>query len=119
MPPSMSGNEELVTWMFSTAMKAPRSAPPTAIHVFSETASSSASGFVGMSLAMASRAFAARIDGRLDRYARTQPADQRIARVDHDLDGNALHDLREISGRVVGGQQRKLLPARGCDAVDM
>ncbi len=37
--PWMSAREELTIWMFSTARKAPRVAPITAIQVFSETAS--------------------------------------------------------------------------------
>ena len=33
MPPWMSGSEALVIWMSSTAMKAPRIAPKTAIQL--------------------------------------------------------------------------------------
>lgn len=34
-----------------------------------------------------------------------------------ELDGHALHDLREVSRRVVGRKQAELEPARRCDAV--
>ncbi len=40
--PWMSASEALTIWMLSTAMKAPRVAPITAIQVFAETAGDAA-----------------------------------------------------------------------------
>jgi hypothetical protein len=41
-----------------------------------------------------------------------QQVGQRRIAIEHDLDGNPLHHLGEIAGRIVGRQQRKL--GAGC-----
>src|SRR5882724_6144276 len=59
------------------------------------------------------------IDRRLDRHPRAQQAGQRVGAVERDLHGDALHDLREVAGGVVGRQQAELEAARRRQAVDM
>src|ERR1700758_1286851 len=96
IPPSIYGSDALVIWMLSTAMKAPISAPPTAIQVRIVTF---AAGPLSVAMMDASvRALGAGIDRRLDRHARTEQAGQPIGQVDDDLYRNALHDLGEVAG---------------------
>ena len=59
------------------------------------------------------------LDRRIDRHAGAQLAGEPLAGVEHDLHRDALHDLGEVAGRVVGRQQREFLAARRRDAVDM
>ena len=59
------------------------------------------------------------VDGRLDRHAGPQLAGEAARRIEHDLHRDALHDLGEVAGGVVGRQQRELLAARRRDAVDV
>jgi hypothetical protein len=58
------------------------------------------------------------VDDRLDRHSGAQPPSQ-CAAVEDDLHGDALHDLREVTRRVVGRQQSEFEPARRGKAVDM
>src|SRR5579862_5014457 len=113
MPPSILGSEALVIWMLSTARKAPISAPPTAIQVRSSSGRSAAAPPAVLLAIVASRLRRGMcrfcIDRRLDGHPGAQTAGERVALVDGDLDGNALNDFGEISGRVIGRQQRKLL----------
>src|ERR1700752_877295 len=123
--------------MLSTARKAPSSAPPTAIEVFSGTATSAARSCV-VAIAGSSRSAWARavapvagegamisligrvgVDRRLDRHPRVQPAGQRIILIESDLDRDALDDLGEVASSVVGRQQRELLAAGGRQAFNM
>src|ERR1700744_4869766 len=100
MPPWMSGSEVLTTWMFSTAMKAPISAPPTATRLRSGIGSAISAARAG-------------IDGGFDRQAGAQLADQLRGQMQVDFHRHALHDFREIAGRVVGRQQREFLAGIG------
>ena len=50
---------------------------------------------------------------------RPQPIHFRLPRLQENFHRNALNDLREIPGCVVGRQQSKLRPARGRDLVDL
>src|ERR1700722_12215737 len=43
-------------------------------------------------------------DGRIDRHAGAKLADQRTAGIEHDLDRDALDDLGEVAGGIVGRQ---------------
>src|SRR5690349_551184 len=123
--------------MLSTAKKAPSSAPPTAIQVFSGTATSAARSCV-VAIAGSSQSAPARavgpiagegairsvigrvgVDRRLDRHPGAQPAGQRIILIERDLDRDALDNLGEVPGGVVRRQQRELLAAGGRQAFDM
>src|ERR1700722_18700126 len=126
--------------MFSTAMKAPRSAPRTIAQVVKLARSAEARGLaIASNMAMTHAfvpAFSADrrgshlglgrarrrhlgIDGRGDGHAGPELAAERIVRIDRDLHRDALHDLGEVSSGVVGRQQRKFLAAGRRDAVDM
>src|SRR6185437_6822908 len=146
MPPSMLSSEALVIWMFRIAMKAPIIAARMAIHTaalarsgFCGAACAAGRGTdgadervralmasplrVGVGDLRARRRLRGtalahfRLDGRNDRHARPQ-LDGRAA-FERDLHGDALHDLGEIAGGVVGRQQRELLAAGRGEAVDM
>ena len=124
-------------WMFSTAMKAPSSAPSTIAQVVKLARSAGPRGLAVASNTAMMHAFAPRcqwatagctglasgadlgIDGRGNGHARPQIAAQRIVRIDRDLHRDALHDLGEVAGGVVGRQQREFLAAGRRDAVDM
>ena len=54
-----------------------------------------------------------------DRHARAQVAREAVVGVEHDLHRDALDDLGEVAGRVVGRQQGEFLAAGRGDAVDM
>src|SRR5579872_3608633 len=58
----------------------------------------------------------ARLNGRDHRHAGPE-FDARC--IQRDLDGDALHDLGEVAGRIVRRQQRELLAAGGRKAVDV
>src|SRR5580658_9332075 len=47
----------------------------------------------------------ARRDGRIDRHAGAKLAEQRAAGIEHDLHRDALDDLGEVAGGIVGRQQ--------------
>src|SRR5579872_5186300 len=124
--------------MFSTAMKAPSSAPSTIVQVMKLARSAEARGlaiasdmammhaFVPALLADRPRPRGADVrrryfgvDGGGNGHAGPEIAAQRIVRFDCDLHRDALHDLGEVSGGVVGREQRKFLAAGRRDAVDM
>ena len=58
------------------------------------------------------------VDRRLRRHARPQQSIQ-LPIVEHDLDGDALDDLGEVTGGVVGRQQSELEAAGGRETIDM
>src|SRR5579862_6839028 len=112
--------------MFSTAMKAPSSAPSTIVQVVKLARSAEARGLAIASNMAMMHAFAPAlsvgcrgphrsgvrrshlgVDGRGNRHAGPQLAAQRIVRIDRNLHWNALHDLGEVSSGVVGRQQSK------------
>src|SRR6202035_911366 len=120
--------------MFSTAMKAPSSAPRTIAQVVKLARSAEARGLAIASNMAMTHAFAPAlsvdhrlcawrqhlgIDGRGDGHAGPELAAERIVRIDGDLHRDALHDLGEVSSGVVGRQQRKFLAAGRRDAVDI
>src|SRR3990167_9311846 len=125
--PWISFSEALVMWILRTAMKAPSTPPNTVSQVPRETRSGAASaGDVVAALVMElSRLWggfhsrtvieresfagvisaAAGIDTGGHRHAGTQPGNLRVAVIENDLDRYTLHDLGEIAGSVIGGQQ--------------
>src|SRR5581483_9599664 len=130
MPPSMSSSEALVIWMFRIAMKAPIMAARMAIHTFglARSALAGAAGAAAFGIRLEAETVRALMaspldrcdlpgfavvqlgrDVRNDRHARPQ-VDRRAA-LEHDLHGDALHDLGEVAGGVVGRQQREFLSA--------
>src|SRR5581483_11773973 len=146
MPPSMLSSEALVIWMFRIAMKAPIIAARTDTHTsalarsgFCGAAVAAARGTLVWDerarALMASppgigegdlRAWRGLGDNRLARHGldgrdhgHTGTQLDGCAAVERDLHGNALHDLGEVAGGVVGRQQREFLAARGREAVDM
>src|SRR6202051_1057381 len=123
--------------MLRTAMKAPRSAPSTIAQVVKLARSAGSRGLaIASNTAMMHafvpapsmdhrgphRAGARRrhlgVDGRGDGHSGPEIAAERIVRIDRDLHRYALHDLGEVSGGVVGREQRKFLPAGRSDALD-
>ena len=58
------------------------------------------------------------VDSRFGGHARTQQPGQAVV-VERDLHGDALHDLGEIAGRVIRGQQREFEAAGRRQAIDM
>src|ERR1043165_1102976 len=135
MPPSISSSEALVIWMFRIAMKAPIIAAITAIHTvgLARSALASAAAFgIWLEVERVRALMASPLDGsdlgglaavqlgrdvRDDRHARPQ-LDRRAA-FEHDLYGNALHDLGEIAGGVVWRQQCEFLAAGRRQRVDV
>src|ERR1700682_6509092 len=124
--------------MFSTAMKAPRSAPSTIVQVVKLARSAESRGLTIASNTAMTHAFVpalsvdhrrphrarARrrhlgVDGGGNGHAGPKITAERVARIDRDLHRDALHDLGEVSGVVVGREQRKFLTAGRRDAVDM
>src|SRR5689334_12275667 len=148
MPPSMSSSEALVIWMFRIAMNAPIMPAPTATHEVrlapspepaaraseATPGSSITSGMYDMVVPPAGgaeprstldvgrrrgpRPVRLGVDRRVDGHARAQHAGQRARGIDDNLDRDALDDLGEVAGRVVGRQQREGLAARRRQAVD-
>src|ERR1700758_1381480 len=59
-----------------------------------------------------------RLNRRYHRQTGPQPIKFRLPTVQHDFDWNALNDLCEISGRVVGWQKSELRSARWRYLVD-
>src|SRR5262245_17775140 len=136
----MSSSDALVIWMFRTAMNAPIIAAMMAIQVVSEArCPPPAAAAPGMEAPIARSDMAVstggkgrrlsgfvcddatgsafRVDGRNDRHARAQLAAERSGLIEHDLHGDALHDLGEVAGRVVRREQGELLSAGGRQAV--
>src|ERR1044072_8178551 len=117
MPPSMSSSEALVIWMFRIAMKAPIIAARMAIHTIGLARSGLTGGAAVFGIWLEAervralmtsprnrRDFRRRFrpgivvvqlgrDVRNDRHAR--PQRDRRAALEHDLHGDALHDLGE------------------------
>src|SRR5260370_9461029 len=113
--------------MLSTARKAPSSAPPTAIQVLGGTAASNLASIVASRLPVdlaatergqdrVVRRFS--VDRRFDGHSWTQPAGERVALLQRNLDRDALDDLGEVAGGVIRGQECELLPAGGRHAFD-
>src|SRR5882672_6286595 len=109
--------------MLRIARNAPIVEPMTAIHVFSETCSAGmasvvsdpkggkgsidADTFAFTSLALGERNGLARVRRTgvnigLDRHAGPKLPNQGLARIEADLHGDSLNDLREVSSGVVG-----------------
>src|SRR5215831_12996226 len=96
--------------MSSTAMKAPRIAPNTAIQSRPLTCRSPA----------AIQRLGAGVDAGFDRKARAELSEPILRRIiDQNLDRHALDDLGEVAGRVLRRQQRELRPAARRQAVDL
>src|ERR1700751_3522040 len=136
MPPSMSSSEALVIWMFRIAMKAPIIAARMAIHTvgLARSGLTGAAGTTAFGIWLEAERVRALMasprcdpggvvavqlgrDMRNDRHARPQL--DRRATLKHDLHGNALHDLGEIAGGIVGRQQREFLAAGRGERVDV
>src|SRR5215468_9475465 len=139
MPPSMSSSEALVIWMFRIAMKAPIIAARMAIHTvgLARSGSTGAAGAAGFGIWLGAERVRALMASPLDRCElrrRLRPGDfamefrrdvgnHRHARpqidlraaVEQDLHGDALHDLGEVTGGIVGRQQREFLAAGGSE----
>ena len=96
-------------------MKAPIVEPTTAIQVSRRTRERRRS----WRRDAGRQCLAAGVDGRLDRHAGAQQPASARAVVEHDLHRDALHDLGEVAGGVVGRQQRELEAAGRRQAVDM
>src|SRR5258706_8992060 len=148
MPPSMSSSEVLVIWILRIAMKAPIMPARMAIQVV-RLALSSAWAEIGLvceepavaawiwfgmvvfpgSTDLASAgvgqpracglALSSGLDRGIDRHAGAQIAGKWTIGIKRDLDRNALDDLGEIAGGIVGRQQSEFLPAGRRDAVYM
>src|SRR5471030_563149 len=107
--PWMLVNEALTIWIFRIAIKAPRLAPITATQTFAGTVEAVTGLLVASMIAsprLVGLVLALGVDRRLDRHARPQQAGE-LAVVEHDLHRDALHDLGEVAGRIVGRQQRE------------
>src|SRR5882672_1546598 len=142
MPPSMLSSDALVIWMLRIAMKAPIIAANTEIQTVTLARSALAwaaargaeAGPERVRVDMASplrrvgySGFGGRVRRRVRARLRCDGRDHghagaeidRRAAVERDLDGDALHHLGEIAGRVVGRQQREFLAAGRRETVDM
>src|ERR1700688_4319301 len=116
--------------MFSTAMKAPRSAPSTIIQVVKLALSAESRGpAIASNTAMmhafppalsvdhrgphlaGARGWHLGVDGRCNGHAGPEVAAERIVGIDSDPHRDALHDLGEVPGGVVWREQGKFLPA--------
>src|ERR1700722_19119380 len=113
--------------MFSTAMKAPRSAPSTIAQVVKLARSAALRGLaIASNTAMMHALVPARsvnrrpphragaqrrrlgVDGCGNGHAGPEIAAERMVRVDRDLHRDALHDLGKVSGGIVGWEQRQV-----------
>src|SRR5215469_7381914 len=61
----------------------------------------------------------ARVDARFYRHARNQSIVKPVRIVDEDLYRDALHDLGEISGRVIGRKQGEFRPRGGRECLNV
>src|SRR6185437_10493624 len=97
-----------------------RAAPRTSRRTSRQRAAgSSASARWGPSRSSRPPRFRPRIDAHRRREPGANLAEQRIAGVERDADGDALNDLGEIAGSVLRGNHAEDRPGAGGEALDM
>src|SRR5580658_898501 len=116
--PRRSGNLTVVKRLSKFARNAPSSTAPTANNGRGPTAPREIGPWPAPSLSAIALGLIG-VDSRDHRHPRQQAFEQWLVLVEFDPDGNPLHHLGEIAGRVVRRQQRELRSAGGRNALDM